>query len=299
MDLTSSTSSSSLIGSSLASDSQTSTRDNSTSDPNSLEHWMELPKMDNIVDVVSVVCSTAVIFGGIIPYIPQYLKIKSSNSSEGFSPYVCLTLLLANILRIAFWFGHHFELPLLIQSFVMIIGMLALMEICVRVRRRSSSYIISSLGTSRSLQSNRNRSSLIGKLILRFSYNFRNGTTRNGISNTHTNGVTANVDDDEDDREQSVGMLSSVNNESTPIYSVASVTPTRLPPVVSSQNDPAPVQSSYHNQHQQLPQPLNQQHQPEDTIESTVVRSDEILQSPNVLSDTETQHSQLQGTYMA
>ena len=45
------------------------------------------PKMDNFVDIFSICCSVAVIFGGLIPYIPQYLKIKRSASSDGFSTY--------------------------------------------------------------------------------------------------------------------------------------------------------------------------------------------------------------------
>lgn len=49
--------------------------------------WLELPKMDNFVDVFSVFCSIAVIFGGLVPYIPQYLKIKRSLNSDGFSTY--------------------------------------------------------------------------------------------------------------------------------------------------------------------------------------------------------------------
>lgn len=49
--------------------------------------WLELPKMNNFVDAFSVCCSTAVIFGGLIPYLPQYLKIKQSMNSDGFSTY--------------------------------------------------------------------------------------------------------------------------------------------------------------------------------------------------------------------
>lgn len=58
-----------------------------------------------------------------------------------------------------FWFGHNFELPLLIQSFVMIAGMLAMMRICVLVRDKNS-YIISTIGQR---QSPRSQSSM-GKL---------------------------------------------------------------------------------------------------------------------------------------
>lgn len=42
--------------------------------------------------------------GSVVPYIPQYLQIRSSQNTEGFSLYVCLTLLVANILRILFWY---------------------------------------------------------------------------------------------------------------------------------------------------------------------------------------------------
>lgn len=45
----------------------------------------------------------AMIFGGIVPYVPQYRKIRRTRDAEGFSTYVCLVLLVANILRILFW----------------------------------------------------------------------------------------------------------------------------------------------------------------------------------------------------
>lgn len=46
------------------------------------------------------------VLGSVVPYIPQYLTIRSSQNTEGFSLYVCLTLLVANILRILFWFVY-------------------------------------------------------------------------------------------------------------------------------------------------------------------------------------------------
>ena len=48
------------------------------------------------------ICSMVV--GGAVPFIPQYLLIRRTSSAEGFSLYVCLTLLAANILRIFFWY---------------------------------------------------------------------------------------------------------------------------------------------------------------------------------------------------
>ena len=44
-----------------------------------------------------------IVLGGVVPYIPQYLAIRRSQNADGFSTYVCLTLLIANILRMLFW----------------------------------------------------------------------------------------------------------------------------------------------------------------------------------------------------
>ncbi|XP_064640376.1 solute carrier family 66 member 2-like isoform X1 [Lineus longissimus] len=88
-------------------------------------------------DLVAAIAAGAMIFGGIVPFIPQYREIKGSGNAEGFSLFVCLTLLIANILRIFFWFGKHFELPLLLQSIVMTLTMLVMVEMCVTVKNKS------------------------------------------------------------------------------------------------------------------------------------------------------------------
>ncbi|KAK2578711.1 hypothetical protein KPH14_001009 [Odynerus spinipes] len=90
-----------------------------------------------IKDVTSFVASLIIIFGGIIPYIPQYREIKRKRDAEGFSLYVCLTLLIANTLRILFWFGKHYETPLLIQSIIMIVTMFTIIKLSVNVHNRS------------------------------------------------------------------------------------------------------------------------------------------------------------------
>ncbi|EPY80436.1 PQ-loop repeat-containing protein 1 [Camelus ferus] len=74
------------------------------------------------------------VFGGVVPYIPQYRDIRRTQNAEGFSTYVCLVLLVANILRILFWFGRHFESPLLWQSVIMILTMLLMLKLCTEVR---------------------------------------------------------------------------------------------------------------------------------------------------------------------
>ena len=52
--------------------------------------------------LVTWIAATAIIFGGVVPYVPQYREIKRTQNAEGFSSYVCLVLLVANILRILF-----------------------------------------------------------------------------------------------------------------------------------------------------------------------------------------------------
>jgi len=91
----------------------------------------------SLVTIVSVVAQLAIVFGGVVPYIPQYLQISRSGDADGFSLYVCLALLTANILRIIFWFGKGFETPLLIQSILMSIAMLVMIHLVVQTKARS------------------------------------------------------------------------------------------------------------------------------------------------------------------
>ena len=63
------------------------------------EDWSSI----NLITLVSWTASGAMIFGGVVPYIPQYYDIFASKDTDGFSTYVCLALLVANILRILFW----------------------------------------------------------------------------------------------------------------------------------------------------------------------------------------------------
>ncbi|XP_039101780.1 solute carrier family 66 member 2 isoform X3 [Hyaena hyaena] len=92
--------------------------------------WLLVP----LHQLVSWGAAGAMVFGGIVPYIPQYRDIRRTQNAEGFSTYVCLVLLVANILRILFWFGRHFESPLLWQSIVMILTMLLMLKLCTEVR---------------------------------------------------------------------------------------------------------------------------------------------------------------------
>jgi uncharacterized protein with PQ loop repeat len=95
------------------------------------EYWSGL-----IVQLVTLGCELAMVFGGVVPYMPQYLQIKRKQTTQGFSLHVCLALLLANTLRIIFWFGKHFETPLLVQSVLMNIAMFALIHLCVGINNK-------------------------------------------------------------------------------------------------------------------------------------------------------------------
>ncbi|XP_071959180.1 solute carrier family 66 member 2-like isoform X2 [Antedon mediterranea] len=94
---------------------------------------LSLPEL-SLSNLVSWIASGSIMFGGIVPYIPQYLQIKRTDNADGFSTYVCLALILANLLRILFWFGHPFEFPLLAQSVIMLATMLVMLHLCTQVK---------------------------------------------------------------------------------------------------------------------------------------------------------------------
>lgn len=53
--------------------------------------------------VLGHLAASAMIGGGILPYVPQYRQIVRTQDPDGFSLLVCLALLIANTLRIFFW----------------------------------------------------------------------------------------------------------------------------------------------------------------------------------------------------
>ena len=68
------------------------------------DHHFLLPAVIPIVkEVVTFLSVGGMVVGGVVPYIPQYRKIRKTKDAAGFSSYVCLVLLIANILRVFFW----------------------------------------------------------------------------------------------------------------------------------------------------------------------------------------------------
>ncbi|CDS09265.1 hypothetical protein LRAMOSA10625 [Lichtheimia ramosa] len=89
-------------------------------------------------DFAQLALSVAMVIGPIVGYIDQYFIIRRKQSSAGFNSMTCAVLLIANILRIFFWFGKRFDTTLFAQSIVMILAQLVLLEIVVRYRHHPS-----------------------------------------------------------------------------------------------------------------------------------------------------------------
>lgn len=56
-----------------------------------------------VKEIVTFLSVGSMVVGGVVPYIPQFRKIRKTKDASGFSTYVCLVLLIANILRVYFW----------------------------------------------------------------------------------------------------------------------------------------------------------------------------------------------------
>lgn len=85
--------------------------------------------MEGSWTLLSWLASCLMVFGGALPYIPQYQEIQRSNNTEGFSTRVCLVLLIANILRIFFWWGcRRGESVKIIQSTLLLSSFYALLK---------------------------------------------------------------------------------------------------------------------------------------------------------------------------
>ena len=84
--------------------------------------------------VVRSIASFMYSFGGVVPFYPQYHRIRKTRNDKGFSTTVCLILLVAMILRVQFWMLKHFQIALLLQSLSMMGAQLLLLELCIHVR---------------------------------------------------------------------------------------------------------------------------------------------------------------------
>lgn len=74
------------------------------------------------------------VFGPILGYIPQYLEIWKTRNHRAFSKKVSMILLVANILRLGYWWYEKFEDTLVWQAFVMIGAQLLMLELILRIK---------------------------------------------------------------------------------------------------------------------------------------------------------------------
>lgn len=87
------------------------------------------------------ICDFLMIFAPSTGYIIQGLTFKQTSSSEGFSLYMCLILLFANILRIFFWFGKQFTVVLLFQSCIVILSQFYLIHMFLKYSKQPKSHL--------------------------------------------------------------------------------------------------------------------------------------------------------------
>ena len=79
--------------------------------------------------ITKLLADILMVFVPSIGYFFQAMKFKQTKSTKGFAKFLCLLLLIANILRIFFWFGKRFTLTLLFQAIVVVISQIYLMHV--------------------------------------------------------------------------------------------------------------------------------------------------------------------------
>jgi hypothetical protein len=71
--------------------------------------------VDNTAWFLDFLFGIGMVASNVLGYLPQLLETRRTGHTEGFSPFVCLILLVANSLRICFWAGKRFSMVLLFQ----------------------------------------------------------------------------------------------------------------------------------------------------------------------------------------
>ena len=74
------------------------------------------------------------IIGPCIGYIMQTMTMVQTNQADGFSTFVSFILIVANLIRIFWWYSERFSLVILVASIVMIICQLVLIYMWVKIQ---------------------------------------------------------------------------------------------------------------------------------------------------------------------
>jgi hypothetical protein len=88
--------------------------------------------MEHVTSGLTYIIDAFMMFAPCSSFFIQISKIKKTETSEGFSKIIVLILLMANILRIFFWFGKRFSFVLLVQSILMIATQFYLLYVCLK-----------------------------------------------------------------------------------------------------------------------------------------------------------------------
>ncbi|BGP62250.1 hypothetical protein NBRC10512v2_003579 [Rhodotorula toruloides] len=71
-----------------------------------------------------------------LAYGDQYWSINKKHDSRGFSIDVCAILIIANLTRLVYWLGDHYQTYLLVQSILMVVAQFGLLYVCLKYRPR-------------------------------------------------------------------------------------------------------------------------------------------------------------------
>jgi uncharacterized protein with PQ loop repeat len=88
--------------------------------------------LNQILSVFFVVFDIFMVISPNIGFIAQIIKFRQVKSSKGFSKFLSFIILIANILRIFFWVGKRFPLPLLYQSILLIFMQIIVLRECLK-----------------------------------------------------------------------------------------------------------------------------------------------------------------------
>lgn len=66
---------------------------------------MSMSSIAFLAAIFKSVAITGMVLGGVVVFIPQYVEIWRSGNPDGFSTHVCLIMIIANLLRLCFWFA--------------------------------------------------------------------------------------------------------------------------------------------------------------------------------------------------
>lgn len=75
----------------------------------------------------------------LLSYYSQYSLMKETKSVGSFSIDICAILIVANILRVCFWFSTGFADNLLIQSFLVIGIQFLMIDTCIKLGYKKES----------------------------------------------------------------------------------------------------------------------------------------------------------------